>query len=87
MIVIVHFKISFDPYSTQLYRAQNDLNFQTCLPVNLNLNCLVSLLVCALYFILHVMISDLRPWAGTGLAYCGHNATCHNTVKIEAFEK
>jgi len=23
--------------------------------------------------------SDLRPWAGTGLAYCGHNATCHNS--------
>ena len=26
--------------------------------------------------------SDLRPWAGTGLAYCGHNATCHNTVNV-----
>ena len=35
-----------------------------------------------LYFALVFLVCfpDLRPWAGTGLAHCGHNATCHNSV-------
>ena len=37
---------------------------------------------CLDFFFKRWTISDLRPWAGTGLAYCGHNATCHNSVNI-----